>query len=55
MTLRKELAELKVSLDLLRHDIVRLNSDSAIVSGLVLRIARLESVVAGMLGREHCA
>ena len=55
MTLRKELAELKVSLDLLRHDMVRLNSDSALVSGLVLRIARLEKVVADYLNKETCA
>lgn len=59
MTIRREIAEVHVCLDLIRQDIARLKADSKafddVLTLIVPRLSRIESMVAGMLDKETCA
>ena len=56
MTIRREIADVQVCLDLIRQDIARLKADGRafedVLALLVPRLNRIESMVAGMLDRE---
>lgn len=55
-TIRREIADVQVCLDLIRQDIARLKADSKayddVLTLIVPRLSRIENMVAGMLDRE---